>query len=66
VSATFTLQKRAIEVDTVVLAFGAKAEDQLYHQLVGKVAELYWGGDCVAPRRIYDAIYDGTQIARQI
>jgi 2,4-dienoyl-CoA reductase-like NADH-dependent reductase (Old Yellow Enzyme family)/thioredoxin reductase len=62
----YSEEERIIEVDTVVLAFGAKADDSLYHQLAGQVAELYMGGDCVAPRRIYDAIYDGTRTARKI
>jgi hypothetical protein len=62
----YSEEERVREVDTVVLAFGAKAEDRLYHQLVSRVPEIYWGGDCVVPRRIYDAIYDGTRIARQI
>jgi hypothetical protein len=33
--------------------------------LMGKVPELDMCGDCVAPRRLYDAIYDGTRVGRR-
>lgn len=52
--------------DTVVLAFGGKANDALYHELNGHVAELILVGDAVSPRRIHDAILDGTRAARAL
>src|SRR5581483_678333 len=54
------------EADTVVLAFGGRAEDALYHELDGRVPELRLVGDAVSPRRIHDAILDGTRAARAL
>ena len=52
------------DVDTVVLAMGKTANDSLYHSLKGKVKELYRIGDCVAPRKIDKAIYEGNKVGR--
>jgi 2,4-dienoyl-CoA reductase-like NADH-dependent reductase (Old Yellow Enzyme family) len=51
-------------VDHVVLAYYHKADDKLYHDLKGKVKELYRIGDCVSPRMIGDAIREGEDTAR--
>jgi mycofactocin system FadH/OYE family oxidoreductase 2 len=53
-----------IECDAVVLAVGAAADDGLYRSLRGKIAELHRVGDCVAPRRMENAIYEGAQVGR--
>jgi 2,4-dienoyl-CoA reductase-like NADH-dependent reductase (Old Yellow Enzyme family)/thioredoxin reductase len=45
-------------VDTVVMATGYRANDELYRALKGKVAELYAVGDCYSPKRALDAIHD--------
>jgi NADPH-dependent 2,4-dienoyl-CoA reductase/sulfur reductase-like enzyme len=50
------------DYDTVVLDVGNTVEDRLYHQLKGKVAEVYRGGDCVAPRGIDMAIIEGRKV----
>jgi mycofactocin system FadH/OYE family oxidoreductase 2 len=47
------------DVDTVVLATGPKADDALYLELKGHVANLHRIGDCVAPRKLDHAIYEG-------
>jgi len=63
----YTREERRIEgVDTVMLATRRKANNELYEQLKGRVAELYAVGDCVAPRRIGMAIYEGQKIGRQL
>ena len=46
-------------VDTVVLATGPKANDDLYFALKGEVENLHRIGDCVAPRKLDHAIYEG-------
>jgi mycofactocin system FadH/OYE family oxidoreductase 2 len=46
-------------VDTVVLATGPKADDALYLELKGQVENLHRIGDCVAPRKLDHAIYEG-------
>lgn len=52
--------------DTVVLAAGNVARDELYHSLKGKVSEIYRVGDCVAPRKTDMAIIEGHRIGREI
>ena len=54
------------DFDAVVLAYGSRAEDSLYHQLKGKVKELYRIGDCVAPRKIDMAILEGDRTGRAV
>ena len=46
-------------VDTLVLAIGPKADDALYLELKGAVENLHRIGDCVAPRKLDHAIYEG-------
>ncbi len=50
------------EYDTVVLDVGNTADEDLYHQLKGRVKEVYRAGDCVAPRGIDMAIMEGRQV----
>jgi mycofactocin system FadH/OYE family oxidoreductase 2 len=61
-----TYAEREREVDTVVLALGGKANDDLYQSLRRQVKELYAIGDCVAPRTVEKAIFEGHQVARAI
>lgn len=61
----YTMQTREIEtVDTVIMITAKKSRTELYDQLKGKVKELYAIGDCVAPRRIGDAIFEGHKVGR--
>ncbi len=52
--------------DNLVLAMGQRTVDDLYFSLKGKVPELYRIGDCVAPRRVDMAIWEGQKIGREI
>jgi len=54
------------EIDTVVLVTQPAAREDLYHELKGKVSELYRIGDCLAPRRVEHAIFDGFRVGRTI
>jgi hypothetical protein len=63
---TFSGAEATLEADTVVLAFGGKANDSLFHELSGKVPELKLIGDACSPRRIHDALLEGTRVARVI
>jgi 2,4-dienoyl-CoA reductase-like NADH-dependent reductase (Old Yellow Enzyme family)/thioredoxin reductase len=63
---TYSGAEVVLEADTVVMAFGGKAEDHLYHELDGKVPTLALVGDAYSPRRIHDAILDGTRAARAV
>jgi pyruvate/2-oxoglutarate dehydrogenase complex dihydrolipoamide dehydrogenase (E3) component len=53
-------------VDTVVLATGPKANDGLYFALKGEVENLHRIGDCVAPRKLDHAIYEGYLAGREL
>ncbi|MFX0199091.1 MAG: FAD-dependent oxidoreductase [Candidatus Hodarchaeota archaeon] len=57
-------ERRIEGVDTVVLATGNQANNQLYRNLKGKVKELHVVGDCLAPRKAMDAIYEGYNVGR--
>ena len=59
-------EKHMIKADTVLVALGAKANNELAEELKGRSWELYCIGDCVEPGRIIDAIYGGSYVARQI
>ena len=54
------------EVDTVVLTMGKRANETLYNELRGRVGELHRIGDCVTPRKITDAIYEGNLVGREL
>lgn len=54
------------EIDTVLLAFYQQADEKLYFELKGKTQELYRIGDCVAPRKVEDAIREGWEVGRKL
>jgi mycofactocin system FadH/OYE family oxidoreductase 2 len=53
-------------IDTVVLAVGLRAVDDLYRALKGRVAALHLIGDAMAPRGIHHAILEGTLVGRHV
>jgi hypothetical protein len=53
-------------VDTVVFAAGGQADDRLYHQLEGRVAEVRLIGDGFEPRDIEMAVVDGHRAGVEI
>jgi len=55
-----------LPADTVVLAIGARANDQLVKNLEGKVKELRVIGDAVKPRKLTEAIREGFDLARSL
>ena len=55
------------EVGSVVLVTQRVSSDGLFRQLrQSRVGALYRIGDCVAPRLLADAIFDGHRLAREI
>ena len=52
--------------DSLVLAMGQQVDDDLYMSLKGKVSELYRIGDCVSPRKVDMAIWEGHKLGREI
>lgn len=59
---TLTRVEEVVPVDTVVLALGGEANHGLYRELKGKVKELYAIGDCLGPRKLEPAIYEGFSV----
>lgn len=64
---TYSGRERVVEgVDTVVLAIGQASCSELLTSLRDRVPELYAVGDCVAPRDLEMAIYEGNRVGRLI
>ena len=59
-------KKQILMVDTIVLAIGFDANDELAKAWGGRVQHLFQAGDCVEPRRIIDAIHEAAQVAHLI
>ncbi len=53
-------------VDCVVLVTGNQAEDGLLKSLIAKGLEATGAGDVLAPRRIFNAIYEGEHAGRMV
>ncbi len=52
-------ERRTIGADTIVLAAGSRPNAQLLEALNKRGYKTYVAGDCVKPRGISDAIYEG-------
>ena len=50
----------------VVFADNRRSVDGLYKGLKGRVGELYAVGDCLAPRTVEQAMYEGHEVGRGI
>ncbi|MGM0689718.1 MAG: FAD-dependent oxidoreductase [Bacillota bacterium] len=55
-----------LPADTVVLAIGAEANNELAGELEGKVKELHIIGDALKPRKITEAVREGFDLARKL
>jgi len=58
--------RRELKADSVVLAVGFKPESTLRDELEGKVPDLFAVGDCVKPRKIINAVWEGFHASRLI
>ncbi len=58
--------KSTLEADTIVLAGGMKPNTELLEALQDKLPEVYAIGDCVKPRLVLHAIWEGFRTARLI
>jgi 2-enoate reductase len=59
-------ERKLIEVNTVVIAAGARPSGTLARSIEGVVADTYSIGDCKEPRSIMEATTDGLNIGRTI
>lgn len=55
-----------VEADCVVLADHEVPEDGLYHALQASGPEVRRAGDCLAPRRVLQAVLEGGRVGREI
>ena len=55
-----------IQAGGVVLVTQRMSDDALFHDLDGRRAAVFRIGDCVAPRLLSEAIFDGHRLAREI
>ena len=62
----FTEKDQDIEADTLVTSYWRRSESGLYDELKGKVKDLRKIGDCLAPRRVINAIYEGYKAGMEI
>ncbi|WHH60912.1 FAD-dependent oxidoreductase [Petroclostridium sp. X23] len=63
---TKKMEINTIKCDTVVMATGVKANNEVYSSFLGTAGELYQIGDCKQPRKIHDAIWEGWYIGLHI
>jgi 2,4-dienoyl-CoA reductase-like NADH-dependent reductase (Old Yellow Enzyme family)/thioredoxin reductase len=61
----FAAGERAIEAGAVVLGVYERPAQELYFALKGQVPRLFRIGDCVAPRRIEQAILEARRVGGQ-
>ena len=59
-------KKNTLKADTVVLAGGMKPELALFEALRDRLPEVYPVGDCVQPRLVMHAIWEGFRTARLV
>lgn len=58
--------RKEFACDTVVIAAGLKASDDLYDELKDEVSEIYEIGDCVKARKFIDASQEAFMLAQDI
>ena len=67
------VDRKGLDCDSVVLCTARRANDGLYRELESRHSEwpdaelqaVYRVGDCLAPRMLPDAVFDGHRLARE-
>lgn len=59
-------EARTAEFDSIVVNMLRKPEDALYLELRGRGVPVRRIGDCVAPRRVDEAIYEGFELGMEV
>ena len=59
-------EEKVIEVNTVVLACGARPNTELFQELGGRISKIYLVGDSIEPRNIMEATTEGFNIGLTI
>ena len=60
------VNRMEIKAETIILALGLKPENSLLKIVRDRLPEVYAIGDCVEPRKIIDAIWEGFHKTRVI
>lgn len=55
-------RQQSVPADTVIISVGFKPDQTLFHQLHGKVADLYLIGDAYQAANIMNAVWTGNEI----
>lgn len=58
--------KETIDVDTVIIAMGYVSDNKLAEELTDVVDEIHVIGDCVRPRKVFDAVWEGFNVGSVI
>jgi uncharacterized FAD-dependent dehydrogenase len=58
--------KLEVDADWVVMATGRRSENAIYHALRERNVSVEAIGDAVAPRGMYEAVYEGHRAARKL
>jgi NADPH-dependent 2,4-dienoyl-CoA reductase/sulfur reductase-like enzyme len=59
-------KKQEVATDSVILALGLTSNEELVKPMRESFSDIYVIGDCVAPRKIYQAIHEGAFAGRAI
>lgn len=59
-------QRNLLAADFIILAAGMKAGEMVVDEIKSHIPEVYMIGDCVAPRRVINAIWEGFRLARLV
>ena len=59
-------EKRTLPYDTLIISRERAANDSLFEELQGKVAEVHKIGDCLQVKGIIEAIWSANEVARKI
>lgn len=59
-------RKQTVKADTVVMAIGFNANNQLFRELYGEVGNVYNVGDSEAASNIMDAIWSANEVALNV
>ncbi len=59
-------RQQLVEVDTIVLALGARSNRDLADQIKDLGIEIYIAGDCANVRKLPDAVEEGYEVALNV
>lgn len=58
--------RRQLDADQIIIAVGSRSDRTLVDSLEGVDFEVYDAGDCRNPRRLLEALHEGSEIGRKL